>query len=247
MTSSPLFGGSKPLGSFVEGIGRNIFVYRGYDVFEGVLACFLSLNVRQEENNFVYAPQLPAHIMDLMGQFAVRFTKDLNGDNIYNVFNNDFNEDICVDLPDKEKLLLVGNGPRKDGELAVAFSRNLPMDSGFIDHLSAKVATCAPFSPALLLSGRYRALVTTEWKWHGLAGMVGVPSVYLGGPRAPKWMEKLGGHEIGTLMDNRVDLKACRCPRIALCHAKKVEAKPCMTTAPWHELKGQVVNMLTSA
>lgn len=246
MIPSPLFGGNEPLGSFVEGIGRNLFVYRGYDIFEGALVCFLSLNVRKEENNFVYAPQMPVHIKNLMEQFAVRFIDDLNGDNHYNIFNNDFNEAACVELPSKD-FLFIGNGKNPDGEVAVSFSRSLPIDNKFIDHISAKIATCAPFSPALLLSGRYKAMVTTDWKWHAMAGMVGVPSVLLSGPRYPTWINKLGGHQIDDLLDKKASLRACRCPRIELCHAKRVEAKPCMTTASWEDLKGEVTKFISTA
>lgn len=244
--TSPLFGGNEPLSSFVEGIGRNLFLYKGYDIFEGVLACFLSLNVRREENNFVYAPQMPVHIRDLMGQYAVRFTTNIKADNKYVIFNDDFNERACVDLQ-PDRLMLVGPGANPQGEIAVAFSRELPIDGAFIDHLSAKVATCAPFAPALMLTGRYRALVTTNWRWHALAAMVGVPSVLLSGPRYPSWLAKLPGDHIDTLVDRKASLRACRCSRIALCHAKRVEAKPCMTTAPWNDLKGSVVNLLESA
>ena len=244
--TSPLFGGNAPLSSFVEGIGRNIFLYKGYDIFEGVLACFLSLNVRREENNFVYAPQMPIHIRDLMSQFAVRFTTNVEADNQYVIFNDDFNEEACTEL-NTDRLMLVGNGANPNGEIAVAFSRELPVDGAFIDYLSAKITTCAPFSPALMLTGRYRALVTTNWRWHALAGMVGVPSVLLSGPKCPTWVHKLPGSHIDTLVDGKTVLKACRCSRIALCHAKRAVAKPCMTTANWQELKTAVANLLEKA
>ena len=244
--TSPLFGRNEPLSSFVEGIGRNLFLYKGHDIFEGVLACFLSLNVRREENNFVHAPQMPVHIRDLMGQYAVRFTTNTKADSRFVIFNDDFNEPACEEI-DSNRLMFVGSGANKSGEVAIAFSRELPVEGAFIDHISAKVATCAPFAPALLLSGRYRAVVTTNWRWHALAGMVNVPSVLLSGPRYPSWIDKLPGRQINTLVDRNASLKACRCPRTALCHAKRVEAKPCMTTAAWQDLKDSVVNLLESA
>jgi hypothetical protein len=244
--TSPLFGGNALLSSFVEGIGRNLFLYKGHDIFEAVLACFLSLNVRREENNFVYAPQMPIHIRDLMAQYAVRFTTNTKADNKYVIFNDDFNDQACAEL-ETDQIMLVGNGANPNGEIAVSFSRELPIDGAFIDHISAKVFTCAPFSPALMLTGRYRALVTTNWRWHAMAGMVGVPSVLLSGPKYPLWVQKLPGHQIDTLVDEKASLKACRCSRIALCHAKMAQAKPCMTTANWQELKGSVVNLLQSA
>jgi len=244
--TSPLFGGNAPLSSFVEGIGRNLFLYKGQDIFEGVLACFLSLNVRREENNFVYAPQIPIHIRDMMGQYAVRFTNAINADNQYVIFNEDFNESACADLQ-TDQIMLVGKGANPQGEIAMAFSRELPIDVKFIDHISAKLTSCAPFAPGLMLAGRYRALVTTNWRWHAMAGMVGVPSVLLSGPKYPEWVKKLPGHCIDTLVDEKTHLKACRCSRMTLCHAKKEQSKPCMTTANWMDLRGSVVNYLESA
>jgi hypothetical protein len=226
-------------------MGKNLFVYDGDSLFESTLTAFLSLNARNDAENYVFMSALSTERMAFLSSFGIRTSHVRDAENIYKIFNGQRYDDVFHLVAKGGNLRFVGHGPCADGPVAIIDTVALPFGAQVPTSVSAvHLAGCIRGKDEEIPLGQYAAVVTTNWRTCALSAMSGVPSILVVGPKPPVWLENIvrRGGIIGNLAD-KTKLNACPCLNTVRCHSSSL-SKPCMERADWNSVCRVIANLL---